>query len=158
MQLSKFTDYGLRVLMRVYATAPKRVSVAQISSSYAISDHHVAKVASALVRGGFLRSGRGRAGGLTLAKDAGDINIGAVVRYLSGDVPVAECFAAKSYDCRAFAQCGLRGPLYDAQQAFFGVLDKYTLDQVVKDRNLMQGLLADSSTASECVSPAHDAG
>ena len=70
------------------------------------------------------------------------INIGAVVRHMSGDVPVAECFAKDGNDCAAFAQCGLRGPLYEAQQAFFGVLDQYNLDQVIKDRHLLAGLLA----------------
>jgi Rrf2 family nitric oxide-sensitive transcriptional repressor len=141
MQLSKFTDYGLRVLMQLASNDPDRVSVSQIATSYKISDHHVAKVASALVKGGFVLSGRGRAGGLTLARPADQINIGAVVRYLSGDVPVVECFADDGNDCAAFAQCGLRGPLYDAQQAFFGVLDEYNLAQVIKDRHLMAGLL-----------------
>jgi len=141
MQLTKFTDYGLRVLMQVYATAPERVSVSQISRTYDISSNHLAKVASELVRGGFLVSGRGRSGGLALAMDAGDINIGAVVRHLSGDVLVAECFAATNCDCRAFAQCGLRGPLREAQQAFFAVLDCYTLQMVVKQPALMKELL-----------------
>jgi len=141
MQLNKFTDYGLRVLLQLAAFDPDRVSVAQISNSYAISDHHVAKVASALVKGGFVLSGRGRAGGLTLASPSSQINIGAVVRYLSGDVPVVECFAKDGCDCAAFSQCGLRGPLYDAQQAFFGVLDGYSLAQVVKDNRLMASLL-----------------
>lgn len=142
MQLSKFTDYGLRVLMQLAANDPDRVPVAQIAASFKISDNHVAKVASALVKGGFVASGRGRTGGLTLAKPAGEINIGAVVRHMSGDVPVAECFAKDGNDCAAFAQCGLRGPLYEAQQAFFGVLDQYNLDQVIKDRHLLAGLLA----------------
>lgn len=142
MQLSKFTDYGLRVLMQLAANDPERVSVGQIATSFKISDNHVAKVASALVKGGFVASGRGRAGGLTLAKPADQINIGAVVRHLSGDVPVVECFAADAKDCAAFAQCGLRGLLFQAQQAFFNVLDEYTVDQVIKDRHLMAGLLA----------------
>jgi Rrf2 family nitric oxide-sensitive transcriptional repressor len=142
MQLSKFTDYGLRVLMQLEANHPNRTSVAQIASSFNISEHHVAKVASALVKGGFVQSGRGRAGGLTLAKPDSEIIIGAVVRHLSGDVPVVECFANDGDDCAAFEQCGLRGPLYDAQQAFFGVLDQYSLAQVVKNPKMMAQLLA----------------
>ena len=118
MQLSKFTDYGLRVLMQLMVSAPDRVSVHRVARTYGISEHHVAKVASHLVRGGFILSGRGRAGGLRLAKDPSEIIIGDVVRSLSGDVPVAECFKAGDCSCRALAQCGLRGPLYEAQQAF----------------------------------------
>jgi Rrf2 family nitric oxide-sensitive transcriptional repressor len=143
MQLSKFTDYGLRVLMQLMVSAPERVSVHTISQSFDISEHHVAKVASRLAKGGFIVAGRGRSGGLTLAKDPSEITIGAVVRYLTGDVPAAECFnkGKNSGNCRAFAQCGLRGPLIEAQQAFFTVLDNYTLDNVVARKNLMRELL-----------------
>ena len=141
MQLSKFTDYGLRVLMQLMVSAPERVSVHKISKTYGISEHHVAKVASHLAKGGFILSGRGRAGGLTLAKDPNDISIGDVVRYLSGDVPVVECYKVGNYECRALAQCGLRGPLFDAQQAFFNVLDNYSLNDVVVQRVLMRELL-----------------
>ncbi len=141
MQLSKFTDYGLRVLMHLVAVSPDKVSVNRIAEVFGISEHHVAKVASQLVKGGFVISGRGRAGGLMLAQDPKMISIGAVVRHLSGDVPVAECFNSDGCDCRVFAQCGLKGPLYEAQQAFFTVLDKYTLDAVVKERSLLRELL-----------------
>ncbi|MBE9477012.1 MAG: Rrf2 family transcriptional regulator [Proteobacteria bacterium] len=141
MQLSKFTDYGLRLLMQLVAMGPERVSVKRIATTFQISEHHMAKVASELVRGGFILSGRGRNGGLTLAKDPADILIGDVVRHLSGDVPVVECFKAGSSDCRARDQCGLRGPLHQAQQAFYTVLDAYTLDDVVARRDLMKQLL-----------------
>jgi Rrf2 family nitric oxide-sensitive transcriptional repressor len=142
MQLSKFTDYGLRVLMQLTVEPGRRVSVREISETFSISEHHVAKVASQLTRGGFIVSGRGRAGGLALAKLDADINIGTVVRYLSGDVPVAECFATGSSGCKAMPQCGLRGPLAEAQAAFFGVLEKYTLADVVSNKALLRELLA----------------
>lgn len=141
MQLNKFTDYGLRVLMHLMASAPERVSVNKIATTFDISEHHVAKVASELVKGGFVVSGRGRTGGLLLAKKPDQIVIGEVVRYLAGDVPVAECFT-KNQNCRAYDQCGLRGPLFEAQQAFFTVLDKYTLGDVVAQRALMRELLS----------------
>ncbi len=141
MQLSKFTDYGLRLLMQVMVSAPARVSVKQVANTFDISEHHVAKVASHLVKGGYISSGRGRAGGLTLAKSSKDIIIGDVVRYLSGDIAVAECFNASGCDCQAYSQCGLRGPLYEAQQAFYKALDVYTLDDVVAQKTLMKQLL-----------------
>jgi Rrf2 family nitric oxide-sensitive transcriptional repressor len=140
MQLSKFTDYGLRVLMQLMSAAPERVSVKHISETFRISEHHVAKVASQLAKGGFIASGRGRGGGLTLVKDPKDIVIGDVVRYLTGDVPAAECFTGNN-NCRAFAQCSLRSPLIEAQQAFYNVLDHYTLADIVKRRDLMRELL-----------------
>lgn len=141
MQLSKFTDYGLRVLMQLMVSTPKRVSVHTIAEIFDISEHHVAKVASHLAKGGYIVSGRGRNGGLMLAKDPKNILIGDVVRYMSGDVPVVECFGQGANECRALAACGLRGPLYEAQQAFFEVLDGYTLNDVVTQKALMRELL-----------------
>jgi Rrf2 family nitric oxide-sensitive transcriptional repressor len=141
MQLSKFTDYGLRVLMHLSVMPDRRVSVREIAETFSISEHHVAKVASHLTRGGFIVSGRGRAGGLALAKPSTEINIGAVVRFLSGTVPVVECFAQGQSNCQALPQCGLRGPLAEAQEAFFAVLEKYTLAEVILNKRLMRELL-----------------
>lgn len=140
MQLDKFTDYALRVLMTLAVRAPDRVPTSAIASGYGLSEHHLAKVATELVRCGFVVSERGRGGGLTLAHPAEEINIGAVVRALRGDTPVAECFGEGS--CLILPACGLRGPLAEAQEAFFVALDRYQLADVVKSRSALAGLLA----------------
>jgi len=94
MQLDKFTDYALRVLMTLAVRAPDRVPTSAIAAGYGLSEHHLSKVATELVRCGFVVSERGRGGGLTLARPAEEITIGAVVRALRGDTPVAECLSA----------------------------------------------------------------
>lgn len=140
MQLDKFTDYALRVLMTLAVRAPDRVPTSAIASGYGLSEHHLAKVATELVRCGFVVSERGRGGGLTLARPAKEINIGAVVRALRGDTPVAECFGGGS--CLILPACGLRGPLAEAQEAFFAALDGYQLADVVKSKSALAELLA----------------
>lgn len=140
MQLDKFTDYALRVLMTLAVRAPDRVPTSAIAAGYGLSEHHLAKVATELARCGFVVSERGRGGGLTLARDAEQINIGAVVRALRGDTPVAECFAEGS-NCLILPACGLRGPLAAAQEAFFATLDGYTLLDVVKPKSDLAALL-----------------
>jgi Rrf2 family nitric oxide-sensitive transcriptional repressor len=140
MQLDKFTDYALRVLVGLAVRGPERWPVSAIAQAYGLSEHHLAKVASQLAREGFVLSERGRGGGLTLARDAAEINIGAVVRALKADSPVAECFGA-DHSCRIMPACGLRTPLQEAQEAFFAALDNYTLADVTKSQRSLAKLL-----------------
>jgi len=140
MQLDKFTDYALRVLVTLAVREPERLPASTIAQIFDLSEHHLAKVASQLVRDGFVMSERGRGGGLKLAKAAADINIGAVVRALKADSPVVECFGG-NHSCRIMPACGLRIPLQEAQEAFFDALDRYTLADVTRSQKVLADLL-----------------
>ncbi|QCO57666.1 Rrf2 family transcriptional regulator (plasmid) [Pseudorhodobacter turbinis] len=141
MQLDKFTDYALRVLVTLSIRTPDRVPAAEIARLYGLSANHLAKVATELVRTGFVNSERGRGGGLRLARPAGDINIGAVLRALKQHEPVAECFSNVG-TCLIAPACGLRSPLAEAQEAFFASLDRYTLADVTTSKTKLLVLLA----------------
>jgi Rrf2 family nitric oxide-sensitive transcriptional repressor len=141
MQLDKFTDYALRILMTLAVRTPERISTSAIAKMYGLSEHHLSKVASELARGGFVISERGRSGGLTLAMPADQINIGAVVRYLKADDAVVECFG-KNASCLVLPACGLRDPLSEAKEAFFQALDAYSLAQVTSAKPGLSKLLA----------------
>lgn len=140
MKLDKFTDYALRVLVTLAVRAPQRVPTSEIARLFDMSDNHLSKIATRLVREGFVVSERGRNGGLTLALPPDDITIGAVVRAMKRDDPVAECFGHSSA-CIILPACGLRGPLAQAQEAFFATLDGYTLTQVTISRRALTELL-----------------
>jgi Rrf2 family transcriptional regulator, nitric oxide-sensitive transcriptional repressor len=142
MQLDKFTDYALRILVMLAIRAPDRVSVATIAKAYGLSEHHLSKIASALAHGGFVLSERGRGGGMTLARPASEVSVGAVVRCLKAGDPVVECFGPEQ-TCRILPVCGLRQPLKDAQEAFFAALDRVTLAQVCRQKRTIAALLAD---------------
>lgn len=129
MQLDKFTDYGLRVLIYLRLCGARKASVAEIAAKFHLSEHHLSKVATALVTEGYVQSTRGRAGGLSLARPASEISVGAVVRSLTRNLSVAECFAGNG-SCAIIPACGLRDPLREAQDAFFAVLDGYSLEDV----------------------------
>lgn len=141
MQLDKFTDYALRVLVALAVKAPNRLSASAIAKTYGLSEHHLAKVASQLVREGFVVSERGRSGGLTLARPPEDINIGRVVRALKADAPVVECFGSDQ-SCKIMSACGLRTPLQEAQEAFFAALDRYSLADVTRSKQRLAQLLS----------------
>lgn len=140
MQLDKFTDYALRVLMILAIRAPARVPTSEIATLYGLSENHLSKVATRLAREGFVNSERGRSGGLTLARPAKDILVGDVVRAMKRNDPVVECFGTDK-SCLILPACGMREPLARAQEAFFATLDRYTLADVTRSRTALAALL-----------------
>ena len=140
MKLTTFTDYSLRVLMFA-ATAPEgRATIAGVAGAFGISEHHVVKVVHMLGRAGLLANTRGRGGGFALARPARAINVGQVVRLTEGADMPAECFG-KSDACLLTPVCRLSGALAQAVEAFYGVLDGYTLDDLVANRRGVSAIL-----------------
>lgn len=141
MKLSTFTDYSLRMLMYLAAEPQRRVTIAEIAAAFGISEHHLGKVAQSLGRDGWLANVRGNGGGLALAMAPQQIGIGEVVRLTErGDLPAA-CFADDSAPCAIGAVCRLRGVLDEAVQAFYGVLDRYTLADLARNPRELSRLL-----------------
>ena len=141
MQLDKFTDYALRILITLAVKSPERVPISQIAATFGLSDNHLSKVATQLKHEGFVASERGRSGGLTLAHPADQISVGAVVRAMRRNTAVAECFGTDK-SCLILPVCGLRSPLAEAQEAFFSTLDAYTLADVSRARSSLASLLS----------------
>jgi Rrf2 family transcriptional regulator, nitric oxide-sensitive transcriptional repressor len=141
MKLSTFTDYSLRMLMYLAAEPQRRATIAEIATAFGISEHHLGKVAQGLGRDGWLANVRGHGGGLALAMAPQQIGIGQVVRRTEGaDLPAA-CFADDSEPCAIGAVCRLRGMLDEAVQAFYGVLDRYTLADLAHNPRALSRLL-----------------
>jgi Rrf2 family nitric oxide-sensitive transcriptional repressor len=141
LRLTTFTDYSLRVLMYVAAREDGRATVAEIARGYAISEHHLTKVVHFLGKCGFLSNTRGHGGGLRLAMPAKAINVGQVVRKTEGAIRPAECFDEAPSHCAIARVCRLRGVLDDAAQAFYRVLEQYTLEDLVADRRPLAKIL-----------------
>ncbi len=131
MRLTVHTDHALRLLMLLAMEPEARHTVDDAARRYGISAHHLVKISQTLARAGFVESLRGRAGGLRLAKPAGAINLGAVVRATEDNFDLVECFDRAAGRCVIAPACGLRGPLEKALAAFLAVLDGYSLADLV---------------------------
>ncbi len=129
MRLAAYTDYGLRVLMRLADTPDEAVATRQLAKEFAISQHHLAKVVRDLGRGEgeFVKSQRGRTGGLRLNRPAREITLGEVVRHLERRFAIAECFRADGGNCLLQPRCRLRPQLAAAREAFLAELEKTTI-------------------------------
>lgn len=129
MRLTRYTDYSLRVLMYVGACDGEVATIAQIASAYGISRDHLMKVAQELGKAGYLRTVRGRFGGLLLARPAQEIVVADVVKRMEPDFDLADCG-----NCVIEPVCGLTGALREALDAFMEVLGRYTLAELLTTR------------------------
>ncbi|SIN61321.1 transcriptional regulator, BadM/Rrf2 family [Parasphingorhabdus marina DSM 22363] len=133
MKLTAQTDYALRMLMFL-TTQEGSQKIDNIARTYGISKNHLMKVAQRLVSAGFVVSQRGRGGGLTLARDPGEINVGAVVRAMETTDQFVECQMRSDNSCILTPVCGLKPVLADAVEAFLSHLDKFTLADISRNR------------------------
>jgi Rrf2 family transcriptional regulator, nitric oxide-sensitive transcriptional repressor len=132
LRLTVHTDHALRLLMLLAAEPNELHTIESIASRYGISRNHLMKITQTLAGGGFVESLRGRGGGLRLARAAQAINLGAVVRTTEDGFALVECFDRDHDTCIISSACGLRGPLEEALRAFLSVLDRYTLEDLLK--------------------------
>lgn len=137
MQLTLYTDYSLRVLIYLGIHRDRLSTISEIAEGYNISRNHLVKVVHNLAIQGYIRTTRGKGGGLGLAREPDLINIGDVVRHTEMNFNVVECFDRENNQCPITPACLLKGALHDALAAFMNVLDGYTLaDVLVNERQL----------------------
>ena len=141
MRLTTYTDYALRVLMYAGLKADGLATISEISEGYGISRHHLTKVVHRLGRLGYLENVRGRKGGIRLAIPPHAINVGTVVRQVEGDTSLVQCFASAAPRCRIERSCVLSSVLDEALAAFFSVLDRRTLSDLIEPRRALMRLL-----------------
>lgn len=124
MRLAAFTDYGLRVLMRLASSPDEPSTTARIAEEFQIPYNHLTKVVQDLARYGFVTTQRGAGGGIRLARPAEAITLGEVVRHLEERYDMVECFRADGGACLLNPLCRLKPQLVAAREAFLAELDK----------------------------------
>lgn len=130
MRLTSFTDYGLRMLMRM-ASAPERAySTAELADEFGLSRNHLTKIMQRLARGGIVETRRGGGGGAVLARAVQDIRLGDVVRLLEEGQALVECFGPEESACTIAGCCRLKARLRSAERVFLADLDRSTLADI----------------------------
>lgn len=127
MRHTAYSDYALRMLMFLAVHPGRLCTIDEIARAYGISRNHLMKLAFDLGRAGFIRTVRGRSGGLALARSPEAINVGDVIRHTEEDFALVECFRPDKNECAITPGCRLRSVLASALSAYLAVLDGYTL-------------------------------
>lgn len=131
MRLTLQTDYALRMMMHLAVMDGELVTIGDVAETFRISKNHLMKVAQALAHAGLVETVRGRSGGLRLARPADRIQVGAIVRRLEQQIALVDCFPGGNGTCRITPACQLKPALFRAREAFFAVLDEYTIHDLV---------------------------
>lgn len=141
MRLTTFTDYTIRVLIFMGMHPEQLTTVGELAQRYDISRNHLTKVIHYLGQQGYIETLRGKGGGIRLAIEPQDINIGTLVRDTEKNSALAECFSKQTCHCKILPACRLTGILKEAQESFYQVLDKYSVADLIVNVSVLENLL-----------------
>lgn len=142
MQLTLYTDYSLRLLIYLgVENSDGLIPIQDVAEAYGASRHYMLKVANDLARHGYIEAVRGRNGGVRLQADPAKLRLGALVRQMEPDRGVLECVGRPTSECPIHRPCRLRPILGEAEKAFYDVLDRYTLADILADPGRIERLL-----------------
>jgi len=129
MQLTHFTDLGLRVLIYLSHPEPEQpVTISEIAGCFQVSRNHLVKVVHFLAQQQWISTTRGKGGGIALAQSTGRYRLGQLIRTLEGHQEFIDCSAPV---CSLKGQCQLKRILDQAMQVMYAELDRYTLQDAV---------------------------
>lgn len=130
MRLTSYTDFGLRMLMRM-ASAPERVhSTSDLAAEFGLSRDHLTKIMQGLVRAGVVETRRGRGGGAILTRPPEEIRLGDIVAALEEGQALVECFGKTGNSCVIDGSCRLKWLLRAGERAFLEELNRSNLGDV----------------------------
>ena len=140
MQLTQFTDYSLRAL--IYISLRNNIcTINDITKAYTISNNHMIKIIHNLARLGLIKTIRGKNGGLLMAANPMDVNLGALILQLESNFDLVPCFNQEKANCCIAPVCKLKNILHEAQKAFMDVLNQFTLADIMHNKIELNSLL-----------------
>ena len=131
MQLNKFSDYALRVLMYISRPRDLPYTIAELAENLLVSQNHLVKIVHFMSKKEWITTTRGKGGGIRINPTALDFKLGEVLRILEGDQQIVEC---NTPPCVLRSHCGLKGILNHAVEQFYQSLNQYTLAEAVASR------------------------
>lgn len=141
MRLTRQTNYAIRILMYCAANNERLSRIPEIAAAYTVSELFLFKILQPLVENGLVETVRGRNGGVRLGRPADKINLFDVVRVTEESFAMAECFESDAAECPLVDSCALNAALREALGAFFAVLERHTIADLVKAKSNVRSLL-----------------
>ena len=139
MHLTHHTDFSLRVL--IYLSLLENdalVNIDEVAKDFKILKNHLTKVVQHLAQHGYIKTVRGKNGGMSLARSPDKMSLGDIIQTMENNTEVINC---KEPACPLINKCDLKGILNEAQNAFFSTLDKYSLADISKQPQQIKDLL-----------------
>lgn len=138
MRLSKKAEYAIRAMIHLGMAAEMNigaVSGADLAEVNRLPVKFVERILQELRAANLVEARRGKLGGYSLAVAPGSVRMGDLVRLIDGRLAPLGCASEANYErctCPDEDHCGLRMLMIDVRNAIAGILDRYTLEQVVE--------------------------
>jgi Rrf2 family nitric oxide-sensitive transcriptional repressor len=129
MKLTKSLDIALMTLAEL-AASKKQTSAAQLARTLAAPRNHIAKVIQLLARGGYVRTLRGKGGGIRLAKAPAAVTLKEIIDLVEGPVYLMVCTVDPAA-CPLSPRCRLEQTFKRAQESMMKVFRTTTLADVL---------------------------
>lgn len=135
MKLSTKGRYGLRALIDLAMYSEEEaVSISCISARQNISESYLEQLVGKLKKAGLVSSIRGSQGGYKLAKPAGDISVGDILRALEGNLEAVDCQGLKEKNgCEGSDLCVTKYVWQRINESISQAVDDMKLDQLVEE-------------------------
>lgn len=128
MKITQFTDYSFRLLLYLSRSRDRIVTVREVADYYGISSEHLKKIVRSLSEAGHIQTVRGKHGGLLLAREPCEINLGRLLREQE-NLALLPCH--EECDTCPVENCKLRDLVDDAMAAFLQRFDGKTLADII---------------------------
>jgi Rrf2 family protein len=138
MNISKRAEYGLRALINLgiaQELGHARVTASDLALADQLPLKFLEQILIQLREAGYVETQRGKGGGYFIGKPMKTIKMGDLVRLLDGPLAPIGCASKSAYvpcSCPDETHCGLRMLMIDVRNAIAGILDRYSLHNVVE--------------------------
>jgi len=129
MKLTKSLDIAFRLLVRL-AQENKRLSSRELAHELRLPYNHLVKVLYVLAKNRFIRTTKGKGGGVELAKAPKEIRLSNIIHLIEGEIYLMECTVNKKA-CSLSPQCLLRQKIKQAQESMWNVFRETTLENLL---------------------------
>jgi Rrf2 family protein len=137
--VSRGADYAIRAMLDVASKpADSRAVTERIAERQEIPVAFLSKVVGQLTQSGLLRTHRGAAGGVFLAKPADDINLRQILEAVQGPIVLNQCTAPYN-GCPKAATCPVCQVFLQAQEGLEEVLEQATLAELLREAEMLAG-------------------
>ena len=136
MDVSQKCQYALRALFELAKCRKQGLGLTPaswIARKQDIPGRFLGMIMNELAHGGFIQSRRGVKGGFTLAKEAREITVGMVIRYVDGPIGPVSCVRELRSDCGLAGDCAFIDFWRRVRDAVAGLYDHTTLQDLVDE-------------------------
>lgn len=133
MEISKKTDYAIRMLAELVRSTDSVVSVRRVAEKNDVPYSFARSIQHDLVQAGIVSSVRGSRGGMRLAVDPRVTTVREIMEAMQGPICVAECDTGGQNEspCPQRASCGFDAIWCEAERILRDYFDAVTLYDVV---------------------------